>query len=96
MRIEWSANALADRRALIDYLETRSIMAAIQIDDRIDAAFELLRNFPEAGRLGRIAGTRELVVHGTPYVAAYSFEDDTVVVLALIHSARDWPDTLPD
>lgn len=48
MRIEWSANALADRRALIDYLETRSIIAAIQIDDRIDAAFELLRNFPEA------------------------------------------------
>lgn len=96
MRIEWSANALADRRDLINYLETRSIAAAIMIDDRIDAAFELLRDFPEAGRIGRIAGTRELVVHGTPYVAAYSIENNTVVVLALIHAARDWPDTLPD
>ena len=96
MRIEWSANALADRRALIEYLETRSIAAAILIDDRVDAAFELLRDFPEAGRIGRIAGTRELVVHGTPYLAAYCIENDTVVVLALIHAARDWPDTLPD
>jgi plasmid stabilization system protein ParE len=39
MRIDWSANALADRRTLIDYLETRSIAAAILIDDRVDAAF---------------------------------------------------------
>ena len=96
MRIEWSANALADRRDLIDYLETRSIAAAILIDDRIDAAFELLRDFPGAGRIGRIAGTRELVVHGTPYVAAYGIENNAVVVLALIHAARDWPDSLRD
>ena len=96
MRIEWSANALADRRALIEYLEARSTAAAIMIDDRIDAAFELLRDFPAAGRTGRIDGTRELVVHGTPYVAAYCIEDDTIVVLALIHAARDWPDSLTD
>ena len=64
MRIEWSADALSDRRELIDYLEAKSVAAAISIDDRIDVAFELLSDFPEAGRIGRIAGTRELVVHG--------------------------------
>lgn len=96
MKIEWSASALADRHQLIDYLEARSIAAAIMIDDRVDAAFELLRDFPEAGRIGRIAGTRELVVHGTPYVAAYCIESEAIVVLALIHAARAWPDKLTD
>jgi len=48
------------------------------------------------GRPGRIEGTRELVVSGTPYIAAYRIVGDTVRVLRVLHGAQQWPETLPD
>ena len=44
------------------------------------------------GRPGRIAGTRELVVPGTPYLIAYAVLEEQVVVLAVLHGAQRWPD----
>jgi toxin ParE1/3/4 len=40
-----------------------------------------------------VAGTRELVVTGTPYIVAYAVADQRVEVLAIIHGAQRWPDT---
>jgi toxin ParE1/3/4 len=50
-----------------------------------------LANHPHMGRAGRIKGTRELVVSGTPYVIAYRVEPDAVVILRLLHGAQRWP-----
>jgi plasmid stabilization system protein ParE len=46
------------------------------------------------GRSGRVAGTRELVIAGTPYLVAYRVEAKAVVILAVIHGAQRWPDEL--
>ncbi len=48
-----------------------------------------LAETPRAGRLGRVAGTRELVAR--PFVIAYEITDDLIIVLAVIHGARRWP-----
>lgn len=48
---------------------------------------------PYLGRAGRIRGTRELVVTGTPYVVAYRIMPEGVQVLAVVHGARDRPGT---
>ena len=47
---------------------------------------------PTLYRIGRVAGTREIVVRHT-YVMVYALEDDdkTVVVLRVLHAARQWP-----
>lgn len=42
------------------------------------------------GRPGKIPGTRELIPHEN-YRLVYEVQDDTVWVLALIHTARQWP-----
>jgi toxin ParE1/3/4 len=59
---------------------------------RILAAVEQLRLFPGMGRPGRVQGTRELVVAGTPFIVAYRLKEDAVEVLAVVHGSRMWPE----
>lgn len=70
MRLTWSAFALSDRDAIFTYIETDNPAAGVLIDEQIVARSRRLLDFPASGRLGRIAGTRELVINGAPYVAA--------------------------
>jgi toxin ParE1/3/4 len=95
LRIEWSAFALADRDAIFDYIEAESPRAAVVIDDRIRRHVGQLRRFPESGRLGRIEGTRELVIDRTPYIAAYQILGDKVRILRVLHGARLWLEEMP-
>jgi toxin ParE1/3/4 len=60
--------------------------------ERIFSAVERLERHSEAGRRGRIAGTRELVILGTPFLVAYRLRRKRVEILALLHGARKWPD----
>lgn len=48
-----------------------------------------LKQFPNLGRPGREAGTRELVFAPLPYVAVYRVREEVVEVLRILHSARD-------
>jgi len=45
-----------------------------------------------AGRDGRVLGTRELVISGTPFLIAYRIEKKEVRILAVLHAAREWPE----
>ncbi|WP_372353143.1 type II toxin-antitoxin system RelE/ParE family toxin [Pararhizobium sp. YC-54] len=37
-------------------------------------------------------GTRELVVPGTPYIAAYRVGETQIEILFVQHGARQWPE----
>ena len=62
--------------------------AMIHLLRRFDAAVRLLETFPEAGRAGRRAGTRELVVGGTPYVLIYEIQQRRISILDIRDSRR--------
>jgi len=96
VRLEWSAFALEDRDGIFDYIEEDSPRAAVDVDDRIRTQVRQLLQFPETGRLGRIEGTRELVISRTPYIAAYRITGDTVRILRVLHGAQQWPDEMLD
>ena len=89
MKLTWSAFALSDRDAIFTYLEAENPAAAVLIDERIAAAARRLLDFPASGRVGRIAGTRELVINGTPYVAAYAITEATVRIFAYFMARRN-------
>lgn len=92
MRLEWSPLALADREAIFSFTEARSLRSAVVTDERIAATARRLRLFPEIGRHGRMAGTRELIVQGAPLIVVYRIEHHmTIKVLRLLHSSRRWP-----
>ncbi len=96
MRLEWTIYALADREGIFDYIEAESPRAAIAVDERIASQVEGLIMFPETGRPGRVPGTRELIIHRTPYLVVYRVLDDTVRILRVLHGSQQWPDALLD
>jgi len=96
MRLVWTRLALADRDAIFSYIEERSPQAAIRVDELIVGAARRLVDFPAIGRLGRIEGTRELVVVGTPYIADYAILPDRIRILRVLHGAQMWPDELAE
>lgn len=60
----------------------------------IEQAVQLLASHPAMGRAGRVEGTRELVVTGTPYIIPYRVREDRVEVLRVFHAAGKWPPNL--
>ena len=91
MNVEWLPVAERDLTDQMEWIGERSPWAAIDIGDAVLAAVARLADHPVMGRPGRVAGTRELPVVGTPYVVVYRVEAAAVVVLRILHGARRWP-----
>ena len=66
--------------------QARDILDELLTEKASRLADHLLR----FGRLGRVADTRELVVHKN-YVLIYDLAGDLVRVLRVLHAARQWP-----
>lgn len=87
MRVEWFPSALADRRAIADYLSEENPGTALRIVEELVVAADSLADFPHRGRPGLLAGTRELVAV-PPFVIIYDVTEDAVRILRLWHAAR--------
>ena len=83
--------AVDDREKIFDFIEANNIEAALALDERILEAIDNLSRFPEMGRSGRVANTRELFISNTLYIAAYQVEEGSVLVLRILHGAQFWP-----
>ena len=91
MRVQWHPLACTDLAELVAYIADDDPSAALRVLDDIGRQTGMLSRHPEIGRPGRVRGTRELVVTGTPYIAAYRVSGDVVTILRLLHGARRWP-----
>jgi toxin ParE1/3/4 len=92
MKLVWSAFALSDREEIYDYLDSESPGSAAVMDKRIADSVQLLLDFPESGRAGRVKGTRECVITRSPYIAAYTVTGKVIRILRVLHGAQRWPD----
>ena len=92
MKITWSPTAIADLASLRSYIAQDSPASASQIAQRIQDAAHRLSQFPLSGRTGRIAGTRELVIPDTPYLAANTLSDKEIRIAAILHGKQRWPE----
>lgn len=96
MKLFWGRYALEDRRAIFSYLEGHNPSAAVDMDEMIQGAVQNLRTYPNMGRQGRVANTRELVVVGTPFIIAYAVIADRVKLLRVLHGTQQWPESMPE
>ncbi len=85
MRLRYTALALEDIAHARAHIENESPRAADATITRMQRAIDTLMLFTELGRKGRAR---------TPFVVAYRVVSGTIDILAVIHGARAWPDTL--
>jgi toxin ParE1/3/4 len=92
MRVRWTTPAREQLVQAHEYIADENRAAAARTVSKIWRATQLLGRYPMAGKAGRVAGTRELPIRGTPFIVAYLLEKNEVRVLAVLHAARKWPD----
>lgn len=95
MNVVWAERARLARNSLIEFIADDNILAALEVDETISAAVLRLEQFPSLGKPGRIDGTRELVVH-QHYILVYEIIDDTIFIVMVLHTARQWPPEYAD
>ena len=94
MTIVWSPRAIEHLAHLREYIARDNPNAADRIASALLEAVDRLAQLPNLGRPGRVAGTRELVVSGTPYIIAYRLRGDRLEVVAVFHARQKWPKQL--
>jgi toxin ParE1/3/4 len=92
MKIQWTTPATEELVWAHEFIAAENLSAAGRIMNHICETVEILARHPMAGRKGRIAGTRELVIPGTPFIVGYRIEKKEVWILAVMHAARKWPE----
>ncbi|ACS78209.1 type II toxin-antitoxin system RelE/ParE family toxin [Maridesulfovibrio salexigens] len=91
MRVKWLRGALKDLDAEASYLATEDVDLAQKTYSHIRDRGDLLGNFPQKGRPGRVPGTRELVLDRYPYIIPYRVKNDVVEILRVFHTRRKLP-----
>jgi len=90
--IVWTEQATQQLDQAHDYIGlSNSEEVAAQITMHIVTSVQQLAIFPMSGRPGRVPGTRELVISNSPFIVAYSIEQERIAVLAIYHGAQQWP-----
>lgn len=90
MDIIWSATATHDLEAIIDYIASDNLQAALRMDELLRDAANSLASFPQKGKPGRVPGTREFIAH-EHYILVYVVTQHDIQIVTLLHAPRQWP-----
>ena len=92
----WSADAVDDLDSIAAYIAEDNPFAAERIAKAIREAADDLGE-AATGRRGRTSGVYEKLVPSLPHIIAYALHSysargEAVVILRVIHGARNWPE----
>ncbi|MFZ4538817.1 type II toxin-antitoxin system RelE/ParE family toxin [Propionivibrio sp.] len=90
IRLVWRPLAREDRAAIMDYIAQDNPIAALELDETIEAKTRALPDHPKLYKPGRMKGTREMVIRPS-YVVIYRESDAEIAILRVLHTARQWP-----
>lgn len=92
MKVCWRRNAQLDLAEIDEHIRQENPQAANRVVSAIRRETMQLANTPQVGRLGRVGNTRELVIAKLPFIVAYQIMPSSVEILAVVHTARLWPE----
>ena len=91
MQLRWTEAAARDLELIADYLVEQAPDRAAALVRTIHDAPTALLTFPNRRRLGKKAGTRELVMSPLPYVVVYTVRGNVIYIARILHGAQRWP-----
>jgi len=92
VKVAWLRRANRRLEAIADRIAQDNPAAAYAMTLRLRRAGDSLAGMPHIGRPGRVPGTRELVIVGTPYIIAYRVRETDIQILHVLHGRQQWPD----
>ena len=92
--IRWTKRALKRLDRIGTGIANDNPAAAARVVARLALAVELLADQPAMGRVGRIAGIRELVFADLSYLIVYWVTASDLQILTILHGALKWPDEI--
>jgi len=92
LHVKWLDRARRDLINAYTFILKDSPQGALGFLAAVESGVAHLSRFPSLGRPGRVPGTRELVISGTPYIVPYRVRGDLVEVLRVYHASRKWPE----
>ena len=90
MQVRWSPAAASDLEQISNYLKEHHPSLAHATALKLYNGAQSLRKFPRRGRIGQLAGTRELVMTPLPYIIVYQVEEQTVRIARVVHTSENW------
>jgi toxin ParE1/3/4 len=91
LTIRWLGTAVRTRFEQLDNIAQDNLTAAVRVDEEIERQTDMLAVYPLMGREGRVSGTRELVIKGSPFIAVHRVKGKRVEILRILHGAQQWP-----
>ena len=91
MRVRWLKNALKNLEAEAIFIAKDNPKAAAEMIAYVMHKVDALCDFPAVGRIGRVQGTRELVINRYHFVIPYRVMDNELHILRVFHSRRKLP-----
>lgn len=87
--VVWTAEATQDLLHILDYIAERNTAAATRLRAILFETADRLPDHPFLYRPGRVAGTREAIVHPN-YILVYRV-GDTIEILSILHARQHYP-----
>lgn len=89
LAVVWTDGATTDFLDILDYIAERNVVAD-RLEELIQHAADRLPDHPYIHRPGRIAGTREAIVHPN-YILVYRVVIHAIEILAVLHARQHYP-----
>jgi toxin ParE1/3/4 len=83
--------ALSNIEEIATYYEAKQIGLGSRFVKYYYDQVLILSTMPNIGRMGKVFGTRELVLHEFPYFIVYRVRKDYIQILRIFHQHRQYP-----
>lgn len=95
MQLKWTDLAVADFDHVEKYIaeENDPVVVIDVVINVLNKTELILPDHPQAGRLGRVKGTREQVIDGIPIIVIYRIVEPLmqIEILRVMHDSQQWP-----
>mgnify|MGYP006380963027 CR=1 FL=1 len=88
--INWKQTAINELESITTYIFDHNPIAALTLENEILQTAERLADMPYSGRLGRVDGTREKILHPN-YLVVYQVTSTAINILNILHTKREYP-----